>query len=165
MNRVDDNGTKRNSTPTEDLEIAKKVGGAEYTLIAETEITEDKNQLLKYETDNPIYDDFLVIAENIVGTNGTEFKVNFTIGDNNKYYTLTNAVSSTTARRYIVEFVRKANEIYRWIKGGYITGQVTDYIELSPTPLEEKIKQITIYVKYGDIVNQGKVRLFGRKRF
>lgn len=107
----------------------------------------------------------MVIAENIVGTNGTEFKVNFTIGDNNKYYTLANAVSSTTARRYIVEFVRKANEIYKWIKGGYITGQVTDYIELSPTPLEEKIKQITIYVKYGDIVNQGKVRLFGRRKF
>lgn len=27
MNRVDDNGTKRNSTPAEDLEIVKKVGG------------------------------------------------------------------------------------------------------------------------------------------
>lgn len=146
--------------------MSKKWGGAEYTLIAEVEITEDTQQLLNYQTDDPIYDDFLVIAENIKGTNGTEFKLYFKMANNNeKYYTLSNAVSSTTARSFKLEVVRKTTGIYRIIKGGYITGQATDYFELGNTQLEDKIKQIIVCVKSGDIVTQGKARLFGRRKF
>ena len=128
------------------------------------EITEPVNNMISYVAAEPRYDDILVIANNIKGTNGSEFKINFQLGNNTpKYLTQSNAISSSNARSHRQEIVRLNKDTYRYVKGGYITGQATDIFDVEGS-IEDKIKIVNIYVKTGDTVNQGTVKLLGKVR-
>lgn len=168
MSKIYDNDETRGSSSQEQKDITRKIGGLEYVLIAENEIIDSSTHiLLTYQTNEALFDDFIVVAENIKGEDNAEFKISFTMENNiSKYITPSYSVSSSTAKNFYEEIERKTSNLFKLTKAGTFTGNVVEYFELDPSvKREDKIKMIQVYLDIRHKLISGTCKLYGRRKF
>lgn len=167
MSRIDDNGTIRDGSTEETNAVNEEIRGGYngYKLLKEVTISEPITDVQWSSNDEPV-DDIFISLENIKGSaNGS---IAFTIGTTKNQSltpTISNIVNTSSAKSCNLLWERITEQNYLKINtsADYKDYNIVKYS--NNTVYSDKIKTVNIHpVTNGVTVNEGKVKIYGRRR-
>lgn len=138
-----------------------------YDLLADYTVTDQINTPISMNVD--MYDDILVVADNLLGSATGNFNIGCKLSNSADFFAANQGSILTTGT--VKNYIAKINRYlpYKWeMEKRGAANAIADIASAAIQPetqWKDKIKEVRIYTGTNVYFTQGRIRLYGRKRF
>lgn len=138
-----------------------------YDLLADYTVTDQINTPINMDVD--MYDDILVVADNLLGSSTGNFNIGCKLSNSADFFTANQGsiLTNDTVKNYIAKINRYLPYKWEMEKRG-AANAIADIASAAIQPetqWKDKIKEVKIYTGNNVYFIQGRIRVYGRKRF